>query len=108
MVRVWPVGARLYGGRVIIFYVLLGLVIIRVAALILAIVVLARPVRACPACFAETVPIRTGWLRLFRHQIELRWCAQCGWQGIARRERHSVWRLPTQQSDESRRVQGTS
>jgi hypothetical protein len=93
---------------VIIFWVLLGLIILRFAALLLAIVVLARPVRACPACFAETVPIRTGWLRLFRHRIELRWCAQCGWQGIARRAHRGAWRLPTQESDVGRSVQGTS
>jgi hypothetical protein len=91
-----------------IFYVLVGLVLVRAAALVLAVMVLARPVRACPACFAETVPIHMGWLRPFRHRIELRWCSECGWQGIARRERRSAWQLPTRTEEPTPRVHGTS
>lgn len=92
----------------IIFYVLLGLIVVRTAALAIAILVLARPVKACPACFEDTVPIRMGWWKPFERFVELRWCAHCGWQGIARRAHGSRWELPVQPSEETRRVHGTS
>jgi predicted RNA-binding Zn-ribbon protein involved in translation (DUF1610 family) len=78
---------------VLIFYVMLGLVLVRFVALLAAVVVLARPVRSCPACFEPaTAAVTTWWLTPLRASMEIRWCPQCGWQGIARKQRK---RLPT-------------
>lgn len=64
----------------------LGLIVLRVALLTLGGLLLIRPVRRCPACFGDTVPVLISSLeRLTR--LEWRWCARCGWRGLARRDR---------------------
>jgi hypothetical protein len=73
----------------IIFYVLLGLVVVRTLALLAFIAVIARPVQACPACFAETLAVRSPWLVTVRRWFEVRWCPRCGWQGVAQKKRRA-------------------
>jgi hypothetical protein len=75
----------------LIFYVMLGLVLVRLLAILAAVVVLARPVRSCPACFEpETASVTTWWLTPLRARFEIRWCPQCGWQGFARKQRRRL------------------
>jgi hypothetical protein len=40
--------------------------------------------RDCPRCTRETLSIRSRALRPVRRALSLRWCMECGWQGIAR------------------------
>lgn len=40
--------------------------------------------RDCPRCTRETLCIRSRMLRPIRSLLSLRWCMECGWQGIAR------------------------
>jgi hypothetical protein len=40
--------------------------------------------RDCPRCAAETVPVRSSFLRPLRRVVGLRWCMSCGWEGITR------------------------
>jgi hypothetical protein len=40
--------------------------------------------RDCPRCASETVPIRSRLLRPLRRVAGVRWCMQCGWEGVAR------------------------
>lgn len=40
--------------------------------------------RACPRCASETVSIRFPLLRPLQRWLTRRWCAACGWEGIAR------------------------
>lgn len=63
-----------------------ALVLMRYLAVLAIAVLIIRPVRACPACFAATLPVRNTWLRPFARRYEWRWCPACGWQAIARRE----------------------
>jgi hypothetical protein len=78
----------------IVFYVMLGLVVIRLLAIVAAVVVLARPVRTCPACLEPgTAAVTTWWLTPVRGRMEIRWCPQCGWEGIARKQRREVHAL---------------
>ncbi len=67
---------------VLVLLVLLGLRLLAVAFLAMFII---RPVRECPACFQETLPIRVSALRLLGSWFEWRWCPQCRWQGPARK-----------------------
>lgn len=69
----------------VVIAVLGALVGLRVLAVAFLVAFIIRPVRSCPACFRSTVPIRTAWLRLLRAHLEWRWCATCGWEGLARR-----------------------
>ncbi|HUF51780.1 MAG TPA: hypothetical protein VMN60_13220 [Longimicrobiales bacterium] len=62
-----------------------ALVLIRYLAILALAALIIRPVRACPACFADTFPVRQRWLRPLAGQYEWRWCPTCGWQAIARR-----------------------
>lgn len=65
--------------------VLFGIVALRVLAVRFLVLLIIRPVRGCPACFEPTAPIRKRWLFLLGRNLEWRWCAACGWEGIARR-----------------------
>lgn len=69
----------------VVVAVLGALVGLRVLAVAFIVAFIVRPVLSCPACFQSTVPIRKEWLRLFRSHLEWRWCANCGWEGLARR-----------------------
>jgi hypothetical protein len=40
--------------------------------------------RDCPRCAAETVSLRSHCLRPVRSLATLRWCMDCGWEGVAR------------------------
>lgn len=40
--------------------------------------------RDCPRCSAETVPVRSRFLRPVRRLAGVRWCISCGWEGITR------------------------
>lgn len=66
--------------------VLLALALLRFGIITAGAVLLIRPVRACPACFAATLLIERRWLGRFAPRLEWRWCPHCRWQGLARRE----------------------
>ena len=68
-----------------IVLVLLALALLRVALVAVGAALLIRPVRACPACFLDTLPIRRRWLRRLAPRYEWRWCPHCNWQGPSRR-----------------------
>jgi hypothetical protein len=40
--------------------------------------------RECPRCAGETLSIRSRMLRPVRSLATLRWCMNCGWEGVAR------------------------
>lgn len=65
---------------VLFFPVFLRLALITVVGLLII-----RPVRDCLACFCPAVPIRMRWLVRFNSAFEWRWCADCGWEGPARK-----------------------
>lgn len=73
-----------------IVWVLLALTLVRVALITAGAAMLIRPVRACPACRGETVPIRRRWLDRLAGRYEWRWCPHCRWEGIARRRRFAL------------------
>jgi len=67
-------------------YVLLGLVALRVIIVGIGAALLLRPVRDCPACFADaTFRAHHRWLRLLAPWLEWRFCPRCGWHGPSRR-----------------------
>jgi len=65
--------------------VLLGLVLLRWGLLLGGAALLIPRIRACPACFAETLPVRKAWLRRVAPWLGWRWCPACGWEGVSRR-----------------------
>lgn len=65
--------------------IFVGLVVLRVALIGIVGVLIIRPVRDCPACFRETIPIRRRWLISLASAFEWRWCPACRWEGPARR-----------------------
>ena len=65
--------------------VLLALVLLRVVLLCVVAYLLVPAGRYCPACGAETVPLRrVGMVRLVPG-IERRWCMACGWSWFRKR-----------------------
>lgn len=61
------------------------------AALVLAVALSLRAIprgSVCPACTAESLPLRSRLLRLVSAMtgaaLSLRWCPRCGWQGLVR------------------------
>lgn len=40
----------------------------------------------CPRCSNETLPIRSRLFRPIRRLVSLRWCSDCGWEGLARHD----------------------
>ena len=84
----------------VVTLVFLGLVLLRVVLVAVGAMAIIRPVRACPACFQDTVPIRKPFLARFAPAYEWRWCPACDWQALARRGR-AQWpaaRVPAQRS----------
>jgi hypothetical protein len=60
-----------------------GLVLIRLVAVVTIAFFVIRPIDACPACFAsETFPIKRRLLRVLGSRYEWRWCPHCGWQAL--------------------------
>ena len=51
--------------------------------------------RECPRCASETIAIRSWMPRPIRSLGSLRWCMECGWEGVARNAvvRHSLPKL---------------
>ena len=78
----------------VVTLVFLGLVLLRVVLVGVGALAIIRPVRACPACFEDTIPIRKPLLERFGQAFEWRWCPSCGWEGIARRSNRSGWPAP--------------
>lgn len=72
-------------GSMTIVLVLLALSLARFALVAGLAALLIRRVRACPACGAETLPLRRRWLEIVAPRYEWRWCPHCRWQGPARR-----------------------
>ena len=65
--------------------VLMALVLLRVVLLFAIAYLLVPHGRRCPACGAETVPLRrTGLVRLVPG-VERRWCLACGWSWFRKR-----------------------
>lgn len=64
-------------------WVLVSLVLLRLALLGIGSALLVRTVRDCPACFRPTTPVLVRWLRRVSH-FEWRWCTHCGWRGLSR------------------------
>lgn len=73
-----------------IVLILLALAALRFLLIAVGVVALIHPVRACPACFRETLPICQRWLERFAPRFEWRWCPSCRWQGPSRRARRST------------------
>lgn len=74
----------------VVMVVLGGLVALRALAVAFLVYFIIRPVRACPACFRDTFPLKKRWLAvlgLAARSLEWRWCPFCGWEGPARRLR---------------------
>lgn len=69
----------------LIVTVLAFLVLLRWGLLLGASAVVIPRVRSCPACFADTVPIRRRWLRTLLPWLQWRWCPACGWEGPSNR-----------------------
>ncbi len=65
--------------------ILFFLVFLRLALITVVGLLIIRPVRDCPACFRPTVPIRMRWFVRFNSAFEWRWCAECQWEGPARK-----------------------
>ena len=40
--------------------------------------------KECPRCSAKTISIQSRLLRPVRAAARLRWCMECGWEGVAR------------------------
>ncbi len=74
--------------------VLLGLVVLRWGLLFVGAFFLVARVRACPACFEETLLLRRPWLHRVAPWLEWRWCPECGWQGLSRRAEGGLARPP--------------
>ncbi len=71
----------------VVLAVLLALVVVRLLGVTFLVLFILRPVRGCPACFRETVPVRKPWLRFVGlGRLEWRWCPFCGWEAFARRQ----------------------
>lgn len=69
----------------LIFWVLLALVALRVIFVVGFAYLLIPRGRRCPACGAETVPIRGTALMRLLPGIDLRWCMECGWSWYRKR-----------------------
>ena len=68
---------------VVLIATFVGLVLIRLLAVVAIAFFVIRPVDACPACFsAETFPIKRKLVRLLGSRYQWRWCPQCGWQAL--------------------------
>ncbi len=80
----------------VVVLVFAGLVLLRVLLVAVGAMAIIRPVRACPACFEDTIPIQKPLLERLSHRFEWRWCPVCGWEGIARRLRRTSWPAPPQ------------
>ncbi|HSR43109.1 MAG TPA: hypothetical protein VLL48_13070, partial [Longimicrobiales bacterium] len=70
--------------------VLLALVALRWGLLLAGVLLLVPRVRACPACFDATVPLRRPWLARLAPWLEWRWCPRCGWEGPSRRRENDL------------------
>ncbi|NIP59386.1 MAG: hypothetical protein GWM92_13690 [Gemmatimonadetes bacterium] len=70
--------------------VLFALVALRWGLLWGGVLLLVPRVRACPACFDATVPVRRPWLRRLAPLLEWRWCPHCGWEGPGRRSENEL------------------
>lgn len=76
---------------VLIVAVLLVTVVMRfVLIAALAYLVLPRGT-TCPHCAAPLTPVRSGWLQALAG-VEQRFCLECGWSGLARRQRGAARR----------------
>jgi hypothetical protein len=89
-----------------------GIVIVLVAVYLLLVLVLPLTLsaavslrslpygRRCPQCGGETLPLLARMLarvsRLTRRQLQRRWCAGCGWEGVIRLPRDAGPLLPRQ------------
>lgn len=69
----------------VIVSILLALSLLRIVAVAVGAAMLIKPVRACPACYQDTVSIRRLWLDRLARKYEWRWCPHCRWEGLARR-----------------------
>ncbi len=66
-------------------FVLFGLVALRFIIVGIGAALLLRPVRDCPACFANsTFRAHRPVLRRIAPWLEIRFCPRCGWQGPSR------------------------
>lgn len=78
----------------VIVLVFAGLVLLRVLLVGVGALAIIRPVRSCPACFQDTIPIRKPLLERFTRGLEWRWCPACGWEALARRASPIAWPSP--------------
>lgn len=70
---------------VIVFFVFIGLALLRGVLVLLGAVLILRPVIDCPACFGPSFALHRPWLSRLAPWLEWRWCPRCGWQGPAKR-----------------------
>lgn len=71
----------------VVVLVFFGLVLLRVLFVAVGAMAIIRPVRACPACFEDTIPVRKPLLERLGRSFEWRWCPACGWEAVARKTR---------------------
>lgn len=69
----------------LIVAVLFLLVLLRWGLLVVGAALVIPRIRSCPACFADTVPVRRRWLRAVLPWLQWRWCPTCGWEGPSSR-----------------------
>ncbi|HSM36224.1 MAG TPA: hypothetical protein VK837_07505 [Longimicrobiales bacterium] len=78
----------------VVVLVFAGLVLLRVVLVGAGAMAIIRPVRSCPACFHDTVPVRKPLLQRIAPAFEWRWCPSCGWESLARRPGRDAWPPP--------------
>jgi hypothetical protein len=67
--------------------VLLATVVMRVALIGAVVYLLLGQGARCPHCGVAMVPIRNRLLDRLLPLLERRWCLECGWNGVVRRNR---------------------
>jgi hypothetical protein len=82
--------------------VLLSMVVLRALIVLVFAAAIIRPVRSCPACFRDTLPVRKRLLTLLAPAFEWRWCPSCSWQGLGRKVPDRAPALPSRRPQTSR------
>jgi hypothetical protein len=66
--------------------VLLATVLLRFMLIVIAVYYLLPRGTRCPTCQTEMLPIRHPLLDRLCPVLQRRWCLECGWNGVVRRE----------------------
>ena len=71
----------------LVVVVLLATVLLRVVIVTAVVYLLLPQGPRCPHCNLDMVAIRNRFLDRLVPLLERRWCMECGWNGVVRRER---------------------